>query len=77
MVWLGGAEMTPPINETFVRELTLLYAQALSAIKKAVRDPGMIHTTVLDVGPVDEVEVQVIATYRKKLILPVDNVNEV
>lgn len=65
--------MPLPVNESFVRELTVLHAQALAAIKRALRDPGNVHTSVLDVGPVDEVEIQVIATYRKKLILPVED----
>ena len=59
-----------PIDENFVRELTLLHAQGLAAIKKALRSPGNVLTSVLDVGPTQEVEIQVIATYRTKLILP-------
>lgn len=47
-----------------------LNVQALTIIKKALREPGVQQVTVFDVSPTEEIWVEVIATPRPKLILP-------
>lgn len=56
-----------------IRRMIIWTAQALAAIRKATKHPGVMQTVVLDISDTKECVIEVLAREQVKLILPIDD----